>query len=59
MHKFPKRLIACLLAAVLLSSCAQAETRFSILAVNFPAFDLSRSLAGNFAEVAMLLPPGS
>jgi len=59
MHKFSKRLTACLLAAVLLFSCAQAETRFSILAVNFPAFDLSRSLAGDLAEVAMLLPPGS
>lgn len=59
MNKFTKRLMAWLLAAILLLSCAQAEERFSILAVNFPAFDLARSLAGDLAEVAMLLPPGS
>ena len=52
-------LTALLLAAVMLFSCAQAEERFSILAVNFPAFDLSRSIAGEWADVSMLLPPGS
>ena len=59
MRKTFKLVASCLLAIALLFSCAQAEGRFSILAVNFPAFDLARSIAGDWADVTMLLPPGS
>lgn len=38
---------------------AQANEKLSIIALNFPAFDIARSIAGENAEVRMLLPPGS
>lgn len=53
---------ALLLLALCLCCCltAQAdEASLSIMAVNFPAFDIARAIAGDQAEVRMLLPPGS
>lgn len=55
MHRF----LSLVLAFLLLLAPAQAESRLTILAVNFPAFDLARSIAGDTADVQMLLPPGS
>lgn len=50
-------LMMCLLCFPL-SSMAQEEP-LSILALNFPSFDLARSIAGDTANLSMLLPPGS
>lgn len=38
---------------------AQADEPIRIMALNFPSFDIARSVAGDLAEVSMLLPPGS
>jgi len=38
---------------------AIADDQFSIIATNFPAFDFARTLAGDTADVQMLLPPGT
>jgi len=35
------------------------EEPLSIIATNFPAFDFARTIAGDTADVRMLLPPGS
>jgi len=48
-------LLALLLAPVL----SRAGEALSIVAVNFPCYDLARSLTGGLADVHMLLPPGS
>ncbi len=50
-------LILCLM--LFLSPALAQEQPFNIIATNFPAFDLARSLTGNTANVQMLLPPGS
>ena len=55
MHRF----LSLLLAFLFVLAPVQAESRLSILALNFPAFDLARSIAGETADVKMLLPPGS
>lgn len=60
MFKFFKRtLFALCLFLLLVCSGASAKGRLSILAVNFPAYDLARTLAHDTADVQMLLPPGS
>ena len=51
--------IILLLCCLCLPALCLAEEPLSILGVNFPAFDLARTLAGGTAEVSMLLPPGS
>ena len=38
---------------------AKAETLPSIIATNFPCYDLARQLCGDSAAIRMLLPPGS
>ena len=55
-----KRLMALLLVLVFLpvfSVCAQEE-KLNIIATVFPAFDFARVIAGEHAEVTLLLPPG-
>ena len=59
MLKFSFRLICTLLLCLCLPMLCLAEEPLSILAVNFPAFDLARTLTGDTAQVRMLLPPGS
>ena len=61
-----KRLcLFCLALAMLLSLCAcgaqpAAESgRLSIVTTVFPAYDFARQLAGELAEVTLLLPPGA
>lgn len=61
-----KRILICLLCtALLLGGCAQEPTpsaeddgRLNIVATVFPAYDFARSVAGEHADVTMLLPPG-
>lgn len=55
------RFLAILLCAIQLFSlsAASAEEKLSIIAVNFPAYDFARSIAGETAEIDLLLPPGS
>ena len=57
-----KKLLIALMALVLLVGTApltQAKTPLQIIALNFPAFDFSRQVAGDRATVTMLLPPGT
>ena len=55
------RLLSLLLCVMMLfPCCAQAqEKKLSLIAANFPAFDFARSIAGDRADVQLLLPPGS
>lgn len=56
------RIRSALCAALCLCLCAcapaVAEDRLSIIATNFPAYDVARSIAGDAADVRMLLPAG-
>ncbi len=55
------RFFSILLCVILLFSsyAAGEEKKLSIIAVNFPAYDFARSIAGETAEIDLLLPPGS
>ena len=48
-----------LILLLLLALPVLAEASLSIVSVNFPEYDLARAIAGEEAEVTMLLPPGS
>ena len=48
--------VAALLA--LMCACACAEERLNIVCTDFPCFDFARQVAGDRADVAMLLKPG-
>lgn len=57
-----KKIFLSLCALLLLLSApalSRAEERLSIVAVNFPCYDLARALTGGLANIQMLLPPGS
>lgn len=56
-----KLLILALCFLLLLSGCRAAPTgdRPLIVAVNFPAYDFARAVAGDRAEIVMLIPPGA
>jgi zinc transport system substrate-binding protein len=41
------------------ASAAAAGERISVVATIFPPFDFSRAIAGDKADIAMLLPPGA
>jgi zinc transport system substrate-binding protein len=64
---FMKKYLAVLTALVLVclsfSGVALAQDasakKLSVVATNFPAFDFARQVAGDSAEVTMLLPPGA
>jgi len=59
-------MIACLvlaaLAAVVLAGCSRTEkqssTRLQVVTTLFPLYDFARTIAGERADVTMLLPPG-
>ena len=59
-----KPLLAALLLAVLLPGCAVAQAqqpqdgRLRIVASLFPQYDFARQIAGDYAQVELLLPPG-
>ena len=61
-----KKLLALLVAAVMLASCAKTaentsdggEDKLSVVAMLFPQYDFARQIAGDRAEVRLLLPAG-
>lgn len=60
MRRLPIVLIA--IAVLLLVSCGAKKTaadRVVITAVNFPSYDAARAVAGDSADIRMLLPPGA
>ena len=57
-----KTIMTALLIITLLTGQAYAlpaGEKLSIIALNFPAYDFSRQIAGDRAEISMLLPPGT
>lgn len=61
MTAFKKSLwgLCALLILLLAPALSRAGERLSVVAVNFPCYDLARALTGGLADVQMLLPPGS
>ena len=56
----PKLFLSLLMCIFLFAEPAFAqEDPFTVIATNFPAFDIARTIAGSEADVQMLLPPGS
>ena len=53
-----KTMIALLAIAALFAGFASAEGRLSVVATNFPCFDFARQVAGECAEVSLLIQPG-
>lgn len=60
-----KRVLLLLLCALLLTGCGQTaaapeeDGRVHIVTTVFPAYDFARAVAGDLAEVTLLLPPGT
>ena len=61
-----KRLLCVLLCTLLLVSCSSAaatagqdDGRIKIMATLFPQYDFARNIAGDRADVTLLLPPGT
>ena len=55
-----KKLIGALLAALLLTGCAGAETeKPAVVTTIFPEYDFARAVAGERAAIRMLLKPGA
>ena len=48
----------CVLALAGCASLSPVEARFSVVASSFPDYGFARAIAGDLAEVSMLLPPG-
>lgn len=55
-----KLLVTLILISLILSPSAmvQADEKLNIVAMNFAAFDFARQIAGQMAEVNLILPPG-
>lgn len=53
-----KLLMMLLLAALLLGGAALAEERLSIVCTDFPCYDFARQVAGDAADVTLLIRPG-
>jgi len=53
------KLFSLLFCLLLFVSPVQAEEKLSIIATNFPCYDLARTIAGSSTDVHMLLSPGS
>ena len=55
--------LALLLGLLLLSGCAgkapETGNRLQVLAAAFPEYDFVRAVAGDLAEITLLLPPGA
>lgn len=57
-----KKLILALIFALLLTGCnniKQESDKINIVATNFPAYDFARQIAGDNADIMLLLPPGA
>ena len=58
-----KKILPLLLGLTLLSGCAQPmqepeRAKLQIVTTVFPAYDFARAVAGDLADVTLLLPPG-
>lgn len=61
-----RRAVSCILLCMLLaaaltgcSSSAEAEERLSIVVTDFPCYDFTRAVAGEMADITLLIKPGS
>lgn len=57
-----KKMILLIAFVFLLSSCnniKQTDSKINIVTTNFPAYDFARQIAGDNADIMLLLPPGS
>lgn len=52
-------LMVCLLAGCNVSVTSDTAKKFSIVATSFPQYDFAKQIAGDKAEVTLLLPPGA
>ncbi len=58
-------LLLCLCLCLILSGCAARETeekdssKLQIVCTNFPAYDFAREIAGNRAQIKLLIKPGA
>jgi zinc transport system substrate-binding protein len=65
MKKYSSIALALVLVVTALTACTQANTRsaengkLSVVTTIFPPYDFTRALAGDTAEVTMLLPPAA
>ena len=53
-----KRLFALIIVLALLGSAALAEGKLSVVCTDFPCYDFARAVAGDLADVTMLIKPG-
>ena len=53
--------IVCLIIVLILALpfCAAAEEKLSIVVTDFPCYDFARAVAGDMADITMLIKPGS
>ncbi|MBQ7868061.1 MAG: zinc ABC transporter substrate-binding protein [Clostridia bacterium] len=56
---FTKLCLLLLMVAMLPLQVFAVEAPITIVTTNFPSFDLARSVAGDTANISMLLPPGA
>ena len=57
-----KKIITLILIVFCLTGCAnhnQEKDKVTIVTSNFPAYDFARQIAGNNANISLLLPPGA
>lgn len=53
-----KRIVIAVLMILMICSAAIAEEKISIVATDFPCYDFARQVAGEWAEVSLLIKPG-
>lgn len=53
-----KLLIVLMILAALIACSAAAEDRLNIIATDFPCYDFVKQVAGDYADVSMLIRPG-
>ena len=58
MKRIQKWIIPLLAAMLMWCGAAMAEEKLSIVATDFPCYDFARQVAGEYAEVTMLIRPG-
>ena len=57
--KAMKKIICIILAALVLTASSALADGISVIAVSFPPYDFARAIAGDRADISMLLKPGS
>lgn len=58
-----KKILSILIVLLLLTGCSnninKTDGKIKIVASNFPAYDFAQQIAGDLAEITLLLPPGA